>query len=391
MIDRMPMKLKVFLALILLAVGVIAACPAAAASTSAIVQVSACVKIPPIVIFSASNTSGPAPLLVRFTDQSTGVITSWFWDFGDHTTSSQQNPPLHSYISAGTYIANLTLTGPCNAVNFTTKTITVTSSAPVAAFTASVLCNCTGNAIQFTDQSTGTITGWTWGYKNTSTTWKTFSTARNPSFAFSAAGIYDINLTVIGPGGSNTLTKASYITVISKTSPLIPSFTIDKTSGPKPLKVTFTDTSQGACIISKQWLNSTDKKSWKQFFLQPDSSFTFTTIGTYYVRLNATNACGITNSSAVKTISVSCSTVKADMSASPTSVKSGSPVAFTDASSGPWTSWKLDFKDGTSTTTYAKTTQHTYKVSKKTTYSAILTVANDCCTSTKTMSITVSP
>ncbi len=49
--------------------------------------------------------------MVSFTDQSEGEITSWKWDFGDGTTSSEQNP-IHQYKEAGKYIVFLTIEGP---------------------------------------------------------------------------------------------------------------------------------------------------------------------------------------------------------------------------------------------------------------------------------------
>ena len=61
--------------------------------------------------FSASPTSRLAPLTVNFTDQSTGDITSWSWDFGDGSTSTMQNPS-HTYTDSGTYTVSLTVTGP---------------------------------------------------------------------------------------------------------------------------------------------------------------------------------------------------------------------------------------------------------------------------------------
>lgn len=56
--------------------------------------------------FTATPTSGTAPLAVNFTDTSTGTPTSWNWSFGDGVTSTQQNPS-HTYTSAGTYSVSL--------------------------------------------------------------------------------------------------------------------------------------------------------------------------------------------------------------------------------------------------------------------------------------------
>ena len=60
--------------------------------------------------FSANPIIGPAPLTVNFTDQSTGSITFWEWNFGDGSTSTMQNPS-HTYIDPGAYTVSLTVTG----------------------------------------------------------------------------------------------------------------------------------------------------------------------------------------------------------------------------------------------------------------------------------------
>ena len=63
--------------------------------------------------FSASQTTGNAPLLVSFTDTSTttdpGGITSWSWTFGDGGTSTQQSP-CYVYSTPGTFDVSLTVT-----------------------------------------------------------------------------------------------------------------------------------------------------------------------------------------------------------------------------------------------------------------------------------------
>jgi hypothetical protein len=67
---------------------------------------------PPIAEFTAAPTSGNPPLVIQFTDRSTGgPITSWLWSFGDSGTSSEQNPS-HTYRSPGRYTVTLTVSGP---------------------------------------------------------------------------------------------------------------------------------------------------------------------------------------------------------------------------------------------------------------------------------------
>lgn len=81
---------------------------------------------PPVADFSGTPTSGDAPLLVDFTDLSSGTVTSWSWTFGDGGSSTAQHPS-HTYTSAGTYTVSLTATGPGGSDGETkTNYITVT-------------------------------------------------------------------------------------------------------------------------------------------------------------------------------------------------------------------------------------------------------------------------
>ncbi|WP_250987662.1 Kelch repeat-containing protein [Methanoculleus oceani] len=67
----------------------------------------------PTAAFSGTPTSGTAPLIVQFTDASTGSPMAWNWSFGDgewfNTTSAAEKSPTHTYASAGTYTVNLTV------------------------------------------------------------------------------------------------------------------------------------------------------------------------------------------------------------------------------------------------------------------------------------------
>ncbi|MGE5458586.1 MAG: PKD domain-containing protein [Methanococcaceae archaeon] len=71
----------------------------------------------PVAAFTASPTSGKAPLSVTFTDKSTDAYY-WSWNFGDKSTSTAQNP-VHKYSKAGKYTVKLTVK---NAAGSNTKT-----------------------------------------------------------------------------------------------------------------------------------------------------------------------------------------------------------------------------------------------------------------------------
>ena len=65
----------------------------------------------PVAIFSGTPRSGPKPLTVVFRNESTGVVSSYAWNFGDGGTSNSPSPS-HQYTTVGSYSVNLTVTGP---------------------------------------------------------------------------------------------------------------------------------------------------------------------------------------------------------------------------------------------------------------------------------------
>jgi PKD repeat protein len=60
----------------------------------------------PVANFTANVTSGQIPLAVSFTDSSSNLPDRWYWDFGDGTNSTIQNP-THVYTAAGNYTVSL--------------------------------------------------------------------------------------------------------------------------------------------------------------------------------------------------------------------------------------------------------------------------------------------
>jgi PKD repeat protein len=173
---------------------------------------------PPVANFTASPTSGSAPLAVTFTDTSSGGPTAWLWSFGDGATSTAQNPS-HTYTSAGTYSVSLTVSNSTGTDTATrTDYIAVTPPPPpVASFTASPTSGSAPLAVAFTDTSSGGPTAWSWSFGDGAT-----STAQNPSHTYTSAGTYSVSLTVSNSAGTDTTTRTDYITV----TPPPPDFTL---------------------------------------------------------------------------------------------------------------------------------------------------------------------
>jgi PKD repeat protein len=164
----------------------------------------------PVAAFSASPTSGKAPLTVTFADKSTNNPTSWKWSFGDGTTSTLKNP-IHKYSKAGKYTVTLTVTNAAGS-NTIKKTSYITVVAkPVAAFSASPISGKVPLTVTFTDKSTGTPSSWKWSFGD-----GTSSTSKTAVHKYNKAGKYTVSLTVKNAAGSNTKTISSYITVKSK-------------------------------------------------------------------------------------------------------------------------------------------------------------------------------
>jgi PKD repeat protein len=237
----------------------------------------------PVADFSASPTSGNAPLKVQFTDKSTGTPTSWKWSFGDGKTSTAKNP-AYTYSKDGNYTVSLTVKNVAGTNTKTIKNYITVKTAPikpVAAFSASPTSGKAPLKVQFTDKSTGSPTSWKWSFGD-----GTYSTAKSPAHTYSKAGNYTVSLKATNAAGTNTKTIKNYITV--KAAPIKPvaAFSAVPTSGKAPLKVQFTDKSTGS------------PTSWKWSFgdgtysTAKSPAHTYSKSGKYTVSLTVKNAKG---------------------------------------------------------------------------------------------------
>jgi len=156
----------------------------------------------------------------------------------------------------------------------------------VADFDSDDVCLSDGT-VSFTDQTTGGEMPYTyaWDFGDGGS-----STSQNPSHTYTAAGSFDVTLTVTDAQDPPVQDSQTY-TVHVWASP-VASFTASPMSGAAPLAVTFTDTStagapNGGAITGWSWDFGDGGTSTAQ-----NPSHTFTAVGTYTVKLTVTDANG---------------------------------------------------------------------------------------------------
>jgi PKD repeat protein len=276
------------------------------------------VVLTPVASFTAEPKSGPAPLLVKFTDTSDGDPTRYYWRFGDRGSSTEKNP-YYLYQTPGIYTVSLTV---YNAAGSDTETITdliEVTSLPVAAFSADVTSGESPLAVQFKDTSSGQPTAWLWKFGDGGN-----SAQQNPVYVFANPGTYSVQLTVTNTAGSSTATKDGYITV-SQDMHADFEFAPSNPANTAPLTVAFTDKSTGK--VTRWAWNFGDR------YGSDDRNpiHNFANPGTYAVTLSITGPSG--SDSMTKTITVK-SPLKADFIADPTTGSAPLTVMFSDVSVG---------------------------------------------------------
>ncbi len=160
----------------------------------------------PVASFISSQDSGCAPLLVNFTNTSTGAIT-YQWSLGNGNISSLPNPST-SYINAGTYTVMLVATSATGQKDTATQTVTILGD-PVADFSASQLSACEDNSsIIFTNLTSGGNT-YIWDFGDGSS-----SNATHPSHIYTSSGNYNVKLIATNIFGCQDIAiKNGYITI----------------------------------------------------------------------------------------------------------------------------------------------------------------------------------
>jgi PKD repeat protein len=287
--------------------------------------------------FTTSSLGGAAPQTVQFTDLSSGPVENYFWDFGDGSTSIQQNP-VHTYQVPGVYSVQLTVGGHLGSDSIRViDCISVLHPAPAANFSAQPLSGDPGVTVQFQDQSSGTITSWHWLFGDGQS-----SDQQSPSHQYMSSGHYAVRLTVTGPGGSDTFEAPDLIS-IDEIQPPAAQFTAEPKTGYPGQIVQFQDQSGGP-VTSWHWLFGDGQSSDQQ-----SPSHQYMSSGHYTVRLTVTGPGGSDMFEAPDLISINeFQPPAAQFTAEPKTGYPGQIVQFQDQSGGPVTSWHWLFGDGQS-------------------------------------------
>lgn len=279
---------------------------------------------------------------VNFTDQSSTSVTSFFWDFGDGNTSTQQNPN-HTYATGGMYTVCQVVSDSCG-TDSTCQTLNVCPT-PTVAFTSSG----TELSYTFTDGSSASSTSWFWDFGDGNT-----STTQNPNHTYAAPGNYTVCLVATNACGSDS--SCNNISVTCAAPDAIFSDSIDG------LTFYFTDQSTNS-PTSWYWDFDDGNTSTQQ-----NPTHTFAAPGLYDVCLVATSVCGSDSFCVLETA------ICAQPEAGFTYTTNMATVQFTDTSGVNPTNWNWDFGDGN--TSVLQNPSHTYASSG--TYLVCLAASSVC-------------
>jgi len=335
-------------------------------------------KAQPTANFTATPLSGCSPILVQFTDQSTGSPTSWNWNLGNGVISTLQNPTT-TYINPGTYTVTLTVT---NAGGSDTKTLTsyiTVQATPTVSFAANdSSVSCAPKTVTFTNTTQTNAPGaatYIWDFGDGTT-----STAVNPTKTYNQVGNYTVSLTVTNSNGcTRTLVKTAYISTTGKPAAAFTAATTSACSA--PFTASFTNSTTPAAGTTYAWSFGDGGTS-----TATNPTHTYSAPGAYTVRLIATNAAGCKDT-LVRSAYINISSLNTAFSG-PASVCAGSPASFTSTttpSSGTTYAW--NFGDGTTSTAANPTKVYTAGG----TYTVRQIATNGFCADTAFQTIVVNP
>lgn len=319
---------------------------------------------PPIARFQMSSAVGcTLPFEVIFTDGSIGA-DSWLWDFGDGTTSTDQNP-RHTYTEAGTFVVTLTVANAASGCEYAIDNIINIVPLDID-FSVGDSSGCFPFVANFTDESIN-ATSWEWNFGDGVT-----SSTPNPAHTYTDPGSYHVELKVENVlGCRDSVIRYDYITAWG---PDI-SFEVVDPSDCAPFNIQFfNNTTSLAPIVNWEWDLGEGIISNEQA-----PQYLYTTAGYFDISLTATDSLGCMASDTLEDYILITDPI-ADFLVEDTLNCPGNTVAFTNMSQGIGLTYLWEFGDGGTSTAE----NPTYTYNNVGTFSVKLTVTdvNNCPTDT---------
>ena len=321
---------------------------------------------PNAIAAATGPLTGCAPFVVNFQNNSSSA-TSYLWDFGDGSPTSNLFAPSHTYTTAGTFTITLIASNP-NGCTATTDTasfvVLVKDDSLFASFTVTKVDSCNPFTANFTNTSTtnngpaGPNVVYTWNFGDGTS----FTGPNPPMHSYPAASSYVVTLTMTD---TNACNNPSVFTLnIDYTSSLVASDFLMPDSVCLPALVQFLDQSTNATTWN--WTFGDGNSS-----TQASPTNDYTSVGTYTVFLVAGNPTTCNLFDTTQKVIAILPTPTADFNWSPNPPEANKPNTFTNLSTGA-TNYFWDFGDGTSDTT----TNPIHIYDKDGTYNVCLTATN---------------
>ena len=286
--------------------------------------------------FNASPTAGCAPLVVQFSDISSGNPTSWKWDLGNGTNSVLQNPSV-AYFNPGTYTVKLVIKNSYGIDSVAKIQFITVYSSPEIHFGSSNVTGCFPLTTQFSDSSiagSGTINKWQWDFGDGN-----LSGVQNPQYTYNAVGSFNVSLKATnGYGCATSKTINNYINIQTGVKSGFSNAT-SKTCN-APATINFINKSSGVGTLNYLW-NFGDGSSSDS----ANPSHTYISSGSYTVRLIVNNSTGCSDT-LVKPRLITIGNTTADFEI-PKMVCAQSPIIITNTSNPVPSSASWNFGDGT--------------------------------------------
>lgn len=148
--------------------------------------------------FRVTYLKGPPPLTVQFQNLVTGDIIRYLWDFGDGSTSTEQNP-THTYYAEGSYSVSLEIISSTGGGSVLTKNnyITVSEEDALSFFYVSPSTGTTETTFKFVDQTDGDIVGRFWLFGDGESLDQDNPNVHTATHTYAEAGTYDPSLLIV--------------------------------------------------------------------------------------------------------------------------------------------------------------------------------------------------